>query len=52
MADSGYKDSFGARTEIETGSGKASYFSLAKLAEDGIADISRLPFSIRILLER
>jgi len=51
MADSGYKDSFGARTEIETGSGKASYFSLAKLAEDGIADISRLPFSIRILLE-
>ena len=51
MADSDYKNSIGARAELETGSGKAFYFRLAKLAEDGIADISRLPFSIKILLE-
>jgi len=51
MADSSYKNSFGALAEIDTGSGKAHYFRLGKLAEDGIADISRLPFSIKILLE-
>ena len=51
MAVSNYKNSFGAKADIDTGSGKASYFRLAKFAEEGIADISRLPFSIRILLE-
>jgi len=51
MADSSYKNSFDARAEIDTGSGKAYYFRLSKLAEDGIADIARLPFSIKILLE-
>ncbi|MCP4581345.1 MAG: aconitate hydratase AcnA [candidate division Zixibacteria bacterium] len=51
MADSNYKNSFGARAEIDTGSGKAFYFRLEKLAEDGVADISRLPYSIKVLLE-
>ncbi|MCD6162494.1 MAG: aconitate hydratase AcnA [candidate division Zixibacteria bacterium] len=51
MAKSDYKNSFGAKTEIDTGSGKANYFRLDKLVEDSIADISRLPFSIKILLE-
>jgi len=42
-------DHFGARTLLPGGS--ISYYRLAKLKEDGIADIEKLPFSIRILLE-
>ncbi len=42
-------DHFGAR-DILPGDERA-YFRLAKLQEDGIADIDRLPFSIRVLLE-
>jgi aconitate hydratase len=45
-------DPFGVRTEISFGDGqKAHYFSLPKLEEKGVGDISRLPFSIKILLE-
>lgn len=51
MVDSKYMNSFGARAEIDTGSGKVHYFRLEKLAKDGIGDISRLPFSIKVLLE-
>ena len=36
---------------FETGSGQAYYYRLAKLQEDGLGEISRLPFSIRVLLE-
>jgi aconitate hydratase len=45
------KNSFGARDRFETGSGPAYYYRLAKLAEDGLADVERLPFSIKVLLE-
>ncbi|MDF1523895.1 MAG: aconitate hydratase AcnA, partial [Trueperaceae bacterium] len=45
------KDSFGARATFETGSGPAYYYRLAKLQEDGLADVDRLPFSIKVLLE-
>ena len=45
------KNSFNTRTELETPLGKTVYYSLPKLAEDGVADVARLPFSIRVLLE-
>jgi aconitate hydratase len=45
-------DPFGARTEITFGQGrKAHFFRLAKLEELGVGQVSRLPVSIRILLE-
>ena len=44
------QDVFGARTPFP-GSDNSFYYRLAKLQEDGIADIDRLPFSIKILLE-
>ena len=45
------KDPFGARSMLETRSGKVVYYRLDKLTEDGIADVSRLPFSIKVLIE-
>ncbi len=39
------------KTEFETGQGKASFYSLKKLEEQGYSNINKLPFSIRILLE-
>ena len=39
------------RIEFETGSGKANLFSLPKLKELGYANVDKLPFSIKILLE-
>ena len=46
-----YKDSFGTLTRIETGSGSASIFRLSRLEGDGIGEVSRLPYSIKVLLE-
>ena len=51
MPDLSPKNSFGARATFETGSGPAYYYRLAKLEEDGLADVGRLPFSIKVLLE-
>jgi len=43
---------FNARKEFTTGSGKtAHYFSLPELEKAGLGKISRLPVSIRIVLE-
>src|SRR5690625_810450 len=39
------------KTEFDTGSSKAHLYSLKKLEEMGYDNISRLPFSIKILLE-
>jgi len=44
-------DPFGARDTFETGNGPAGIFRLSKLQEQGLGDVSRLPFSIRVLLE-
>jgi aconitate hydratase len=44
-------DSFDARSTLATSSGEVDYFRLAALEEQGITDIARLPFSIRVLLE-
>ena len=42
---------FGAEATLTTSAGTVRYFSLRKLAEEGIGDIETLPFSIRVLLE-
>ncbi len=44
-------DKFGARAAFETGSGSATLYRLNRLEELGIAPISQLPFSIKVLLE-
>jgi aconitate hydratase len=45
------KNLFGARETFDTGSGSAYLYRLGKLEEDGIGQVSRLPFSIKVLLE-
>jgi aconitate hydratase len=45
------KNSFGARQRFETGSGPAYYYRLATLQEQGLGDVDRMPFSIKVLLE-
>jgi aconitate hydratase len=45
------KDFFGARAMFDTGSGVAYYYRLHKLEEDGLGAVSKLPFSIKVLLE-
>ncbi|MEQ9088187.1 MAG: aconitate hydratase AcnA [Alphaproteobacteria bacterium] len=46
-----HPNSFGARQTLTAGSQTVTYFSLAKAAENGLGDISRLPFSLKVLLE-
>jgi len=42
---------FNARRSFETASGSVHYYSLAVLEDAGLIDISRTPYSIRVLLE-
>ena len=51
MATQNSSDLFNARSSFETSEGKVSFYRLSKLEEEGIGNISRLPFSIRIILE-
>jgi aconitate hydratase len=45
-------DTFGARSTLETGSGRAAIYRLDALEKAGVAPgLSRLPFSIKVLLE-
>jgi aconitate hydratase len=44
-------DPFGAVQTIDLPEGSTSFFSLRSLANQGLVDLDRLPFSIRILLE-
>src|SRR5215510_3879369 len=44
-------NSFHAAAKLRSGAAEYDYFRLAALQEQGIANIARLPFSIRILLE-
>ena len=44
-------DEFGARTELESSSGSGAIYRIEKLQEDGVAEVGRLPYSIKILLE-
>jgi aconitate hydratase len=45
------RNSFDARDRLELSSGPCGYYRLDRLAELGMANLQRLPFSIRILLE-
>ncbi len=45
-------DVFGARRELTNGTdGEVTYYSLQRLEEEGVGHVSRLPFSIKVLLE-
>ncbi len=46
-----HPDSFHARAVLATAGGAVAYYRLAALEEQGFADLSRMPFSIKILLE-
>ena len=46
-----YNDVFGARSSLEGAYGKITYYKLATLAEKGIQNLDRLPFTLRIVLE-
>jgi aconitate hydratase len=45
------KNFFNARTYFTTDAGQVNYYHLSKLEQDGIGKVSRLPFSIKIVLE-
>jgi len=51
MHQTDFQDSFGALTALEAGGVAGRFFRLAALVEQGVGDVDRLPFSIRILLE-
>ena len=42
---------FGARQQLATAAGPIAYYRLAALADQGIADLTRLPFTVKIFLE-
>jgi aconitate hydratase len=46
-----HPDLFGARKTLTIGDHSFTIFSLSKLQEDGLAELHKLPFSIRVLLE-
>jgi aconitate hydratase len=42
---------FGARTTLSVPSGDVSYYRLAALADAGLADLERMPMTVKILIE-
>ena len=44
-------NSFGARAEMETATGRVRYYRLSALSAQSTVEVERLPFSIRVLLE-
>ncbi len=46
-----YNDVFGARSTVEGAYGSITYYTLAALAQKGVENLQRLPFTIRIVLE-
>jgi aconitate hydratase len=51
VADPKFKDPFGVRASLETKSGRAAIYRLDGLEKSGLGNLSRLPFSIKVLLE-
>lgn len=45
------QDVFNVKSTLQVGDKRYTYYSLPKLEEQGIGNISKLPFSIRVLLE-
>jgi aconitate hydratase len=46
-----YQNLFGAEATLSTKSGSVKYFRLNRLAELGLGNLDKLPFSIKVLLE-
>ena len=46
-----YKDVFGARATLKGAYGTISYYRLEALAQRGVQELNRLPFTVRIILE-
>lgn len=46
-----HSDSFNARALLSTSGGEFEYFRLAALEQAGLAELARLPYSVRVLLE-
>jgi aconitate hydratase len=44
-------DSFGIRDTFASGSGPVGIFRIQRLEDQGLGAVSRLPYSIRVLLE-
>jgi aconitate hydratase len=51
MAERKLRDPFNTRTSLESSSGRMVYYCLKALEEQGIGDVTALPFSIKVLLE-
>ena len=51
MFDLAGRDAFGARSIMNISQEEVVYYRLARLTEEGITDVSRLPYSIKVLLE-
>ena len=51
MTEKNRQDAFGARAVLDTGDGHAVIYRLERLEKAGSGGISRLPFSIKVLLE-
>ncbi len=45
------QDSFNVKTQLTLGSTEFKYYSLNKLQENGLGNIDKMPFSIKVLLE-
>src|SRR5262245_39132234 len=50
-SDKKVHDAFGARATFDTGSGTATLYRLDALEKKRVGQISKLPFSIRVMLE-
>ena len=44
-------DSFAVRSTLDIGGSEVDYFDIAALEQKGVGDVTRLPFSLKILLE-
>ena len=45
------KNSFGTRLSLPAGDGRVSLYSLPELAKSGFANVTRLPYALKVLLE-
>jgi aconitate hydratase len=46
-----YRNEFGAQKTLQTDAGPLRYYDIMELERQGLAQVSRLPFSIRVMLE-
>ncbi len=51
MAKYPQKNSFATKESLQVGGNSYHYYRLAKLQEDGVGNVDKLPFSIKVLLE-